>query len=74
MSKNVLCSPFTDRHTEVTTVDTLSGFQKFFLQPIIKDRPNLLAGALSHACGRKKGSILILEHINKKLFLNITHL
>ena len=26
-------------HT-VTTVGTLSGFQEFFLQPIIKDRPN----------------------------------
>ena len=32
----------TDRqtHTKVTTVGTLSGFQEFFLQPIIKDRPN----------------------------------
>ena len=39
----------TDRHTHththtqthrVTTVGTLSGFQDFFLQPIIKDRPN----------------------------------
>ena len=27
-------------HTKVTTVCTLSGFQEFFLQPIIKDRPN----------------------------------
>ena len=26
--------------TKVTTVGTLSGFQEFFLQPIIKDRPN----------------------------------
>ena len=33
----------TDRHTDtkVTTEGTLSGFQEFFLQPIIKDRPNL---------------------------------
>ena len=32
----------TDRqtHTKVTTEGTLSGFQEFFLQPIIKDRPN----------------------------------
>ena len=31
----------TDRQTDrVTTVGTLSGFQDFFLQPIIKDRPN----------------------------------
>ena len=32
----------TDRqtHTKVTTVGTLSGFQEFLLQPIIKDRPN----------------------------------
>ena len=31
----------TDRqtHTKVTTVGTLSEFQEFFLQPIIKDRP-----------------------------------
>ena len=31
----------TDRH-EVKTEDTLSGFQEFFLQPIIKDRSNIL--------------------------------
>ena len=42
----MLCSPRTDghthrqTHTKVTTVGTLSGFHKFFLQPIIKDRPN----------------------------------
>ena len=36
----------TDRHTDrqtdtkVNTEDTLSGFQEFFLQPIIKDRSN----------------------------------
>ena len=39
------CNPFKDRHTHtqtdrVTTEGTLSGFQDFFLQPIIKDRPN----------------------------------
>ena len=40
--KSVPCSLRTDRqtHTKVTTVGTLSGFQEFFLQPIIKDRPN----------------------------------
>ena len=27
-------------HTKVTTEGTLSGFKEFFLQPIIKDRPN----------------------------------
>ena len=27
-------------HTKVTTEGTLSGFQEFFLQPIIRDRPN----------------------------------
>ena len=27
--------------TKVTTVGTLSGFQEFFLQPIIKDQPNM---------------------------------
>ena len=41
MSKGVLCSLGTDRQTDtkVTAVCTLSGFQEFFLQPIIKDRP-----------------------------------
>ena len=29
----------TDTHTKVTTEGTLLGFQEFFLQPIIKDRP-----------------------------------
>ena len=40
----------TDRHTnrhrhthrKVTTVGTISGIQEFFLQPIIKDRPNIV--------------------------------
>ena len=42
MSKGVLCSPHTDTQTDtkVNTEGTLSGFQDFFLQPIIKDRPN----------------------------------
>ena len=47
MSKGVPCSSFTDgrthTHTQthrVTTEDTLSGFQEFFLQPIIKERSN----------------------------------
>ena len=45
MSISVPCSPFTDGQTDtqtdrVTTEDTLSGFQDFFLQPIIKDRSN----------------------------------
>ena len=30
----------TQTDTKVTTVGTLSGFEEFFLQPIIKDRPN----------------------------------
>ena len=43
-SKGVTCSPHTDTHTHrqtdrVTTGCTLSGFQNFFLQPIIKDPP-----------------------------------
>ena len=41
-SKDVPCSPRTDRRTDrVTTVGILSGFQDFFLQPIIKDWPNI---------------------------------
>ena len=50
MSKGVLCSPRADGHTDrqthrqtdtkLNTEDTLSGFQDFFLQSIIKDRSN----------------------------------
>ena len=42
----MLCSPRADTQThrqtdtKVNTEDTLSGFQEFFLQPIIKDRSN----------------------------------
>ena len=31
----------TQTHTKVNTEDTLSGFQEFLLQPIIKDRSNI---------------------------------
>ena len=43
--KTVISSSCTEKHTDrltdtkVTTVGTLSGFQEFFLPPIIKDRP-----------------------------------
>ena len=42
-SKGVFCSLRTDGQTDtkLTTVGTLPGFQEFFLQPIIKDRPNI---------------------------------
>ena len=38
----MLCSPRTDTqtNTKVNTEDTLSGFQEFFLHPIIKHRSN----------------------------------
>ena len=38
----------TDRQTDtkVNTEDTLSGFQEFFLQPIIKDRSKRSMGAI----------------------------
>ena len=32
----------TQTDTKVNTEDTLSGFQEFFLQPIIKDRSNII--------------------------------
>ena len=46
-SKTVISSSRTEtqRHTKVTTVGTLSGFQGFFPQPIIKDRSNMLVNA-----------------------------
>ena len=41
----------TDGHTDrVTTVGTLSGFQDFFLQPIINDRPNTRKSSLIYYC------------------------
>ena len=45
-SKYVLCSPVAVTQTKVTTVGTLSDFQKIFRQSIIKDRPknNINAG------------------------------
>ena len=41
----------TDRqtHKKVNTEDTLSGFQEFFLQPIIKDRSNIFKTLCSYA-------------------------
>merc|ERR1712102_49226 len=45
----------TDRrtHTKVKTEGTLSGFQEFFLQPIIKDRPkNMNSTPTRYTAGR----------------------
>ena len=43
----------TDRqtHTKVKTEDTLSGFQEFFLQPIIKDRSDINRQKKAKKCG-----------------------
>ena len=45
LAQNMLSVARVQRHidtdTKVTTVGTLSGFNEFFLQPIIKDRPNM---------------------------------
>ena len=42
MPCRLLTHGHTDGHTDrVTTVGTLSGFKDFFLQPIIKDLPNI---------------------------------
>ena len=38
----------TQTDTKVNTEDTLSGFQEFFLQPIIKDRSNNYSFHLSY--------------------------
>ena len=41
----------TDGHTDrVTTVGSLSGFQDFFLRPIINDRPNTRKSSLIYYC------------------------
>ena len=42
----------TQTHSKVTTVDTLSGFQDFSLQPIIKDRPNINNPSIFYFNGR----------------------
>ena len=47
MSKGVFGSLRTETQTKVTTVGTLSGFQEFFLQYIIKDRPKRFLGNVS---------------------------
>ena len=36
-----MCPVARSQTDRVTTEGTLSGFQEFFLQPIIKDRPNI---------------------------------
>ena len=35
-------------HTKVTIEGTLSGFQEFFLQTIIKDRPNIFSNCFAN--------------------------
>ena len=42
MSKGVFFSPSTDRQTARAKVNTVAGFPDFFLQPIIKNRSNIL--------------------------------
>lgn len=47
-AKGVSCSSFTDTYTgRVTTEATLSGFQDFFLQPIIKGWSNFIPQLIS---------------------------
>ena len=47
-------------HTKVTNVGTLSGFQEFFLQPIIQDRPNI---ASKYFPRENKVCVNIIKHI-----------
>ena len=51
-------------HTKVNTDGTLSGFQEFFLQPIIKDRSNKTVWE------SPKGSFLSVLFIADRCFLN----
>jgi len=50
-SKGVLCSMVTDRQTDkkVNIEDTFSGFQEFFIQPIIKEL-HVLSSSKSKQC------------------------
>ena len=71
-SKAVLCSPRIDTHThtdtKVTTVGTLSGFQDFFLQPIIKDRPNIYDFFIFINCkSLTQLYLIVLGDINSRL-------
>ena len=48
--------------TKVNTEDTLSGFQEFFLQPIIKDRSNIGTANISNMGKYKKGNHELLSY------------
>ena len=59
-----VCSAHTHTDT-VNTEDTVSGFQEFFLQPIIKDRPNIWDSILSiqkSLAGVAKGMVTYIQH------------
>ena len=58
----------TQTDTKVNTEDTLSGFQEFFFQPIIKDQSNMSKGiqAFKQAgreAGRQEGTQTVLTSI-----------
>ena len=67
-SKCAPCSPRTDEN--VNTEDTLSGFQDFFLQPIIKDRSNTICALyryilfvmVFHSLKKCKARLTALSH------------
>ena len=57
-------------HTDrVATVGTLSGFQDFFLEPIIKDRPNKTEKIEFESC---KPRNLCKTHIDNEIMQSMT--
>ena len=57
-------------HTKVNTAGTLSGFQDFFLQPIIKDRPNITMSCRDD-CLSTSTSTVTYTHYSTRLHLRL---
>ena len=63
----------TDRqtHTKVTTEGTLSGFQDFVLQPIIKDRPNSFGSIYISPCQLSAGAFTSIGFVCNKVMVTV---
>ena len=81
LCKNILMPPDrthrqTHRQTDtkVNTEDTLSGFQEFFLQPIIKDRCNTHNAELQRAQKSRGNSVgVVFSHTMPKMDFRYSH-
>ena len=64
-SKGVLCSPRTDN-----TKDNFSGFQAFFIQPIVKDQSENQVPSVQKQVPSQKAKILDAYHVLKLTIVN----